>query len=539
MRKKGYNKDTMSSKHKLFNTQILLLIIILGLAFIFRFYRLNDWLIFGMDQENEALIIQNILSGKHFPAIGLSISDTGVYRGPFILYLFAIIQAIFRGNPIGGAVVASLLGIITTFTVYIVGKKMYSQRVGFFASFFYGSSFLISYYDRQFWNPSLIPLMSILIGFCIYRILKGNLRIIPFTFFLFGISLHAHISVMIFFPLIIMTLFKKRREIPVKFLILSLLLFLITQIPLIIFDLRHNFINTKAILSLFSGSKNAIIQHTSISERLILSASTLGRVVALPPEVDLFVESGQCKELLPFRKNPYPELIVLAIGGIGIFRVKFNRIKQLSDKNVPQIRDYTAKNVLFLIFLLTAGFILFYNRQLFEYYFLYLFPWISIVFGLSLDFMWQKEFGKFVAIPILFLFLILNLYSLYTASYSYSFKDKRDTINFVKNNLHTSSYTLEALGECPRFGGYRYLFEYYIGVPSTSYMDSYFAWLYPEKIKGKKAEKIVLLSMIDDRLQDSTLKKWQEEKLQFLMDHRIEAENRFGKIHIYILSTSI
>ena len=65
---------------------------------------------------------------------------------------------------------------------------------------------------------------------------------------------------------------------------------------------------------------------------------------------------------------------------------------------------------------------------------------------------------------IIFIFLTLNLTALLSANYSYSYKDKVEAIKWAKKYITGKTYSVEALGECPRFGGYRYLLSYYVGV---------------------------------------------------------------------------
>src|SRR3989338_10692047 len=116
----------------------LLLLGILLLSFIFRFYRLTDWFSFGMDQEYEAYLVKNIVTAKHFPLIGVNVSDTGLYLGPFFIYLAALPFILFNGHPLGFAFFSSVLGVVTTLAVFIVAGKMFGRRQALFASFFYG-----------------------------------------------------------------------------------------------------------------------------------------------------------------------------------------------------------------------------------------------------------------------------------------------------------------------------------------------------------------------------------------------------------------
>ncbi len=147
--------------------------------------------------------------------------------------------------------------------------------------------------------------------------------------------------------------------------------------------------------------------------------------------------------------------------------------------------------------------------------------------------MLAKKQGGRIVIPIIFTFIILNSVSLFSANSSYSYEDKLEAINFVRQNMGSNSYTLEALGECPRFEGYRYLFEYFIKTPDKSYMDSYFGWLY--KTDEKSNSKVVLLSLIDPRDKPENISKWEKEKISLISENRIINESRYGRIHVLIL----
>ena len=106
----------------------ILLLGILILAFIFRFYRLSEWFSFGMDQEYEAFLVKNIVSGRHFPLIGVNAADTGLYLGPFFIYLAVIPYLLFQGNPLGFAFFSSALGVVTTLVIYLATGKMFNRR---------------------------------------------------------------------------------------------------------------------------------------------------------------------------------------------------------------------------------------------------------------------------------------------------------------------------------------------------------------------------------------------------------------------------
>lgn len=498
---------------------------ILILAFLFRFYNLGSWLTFGMDQEYEALIVKNIVTLKHFPLIGVNASDTGLYLGPAFIYFATLPFILFHGNPIGWGITASLIGILTVYLIYKTSKEMFSDRVGIFASLVYAGSFLSSFYDRRFWNPTPVPLFSLLIGFFLFRILQRKPKTLIPLAVVFALSFHIHLSLLIFSPLILYIIWIRRKIFSQRLIFLSLIIFFLIQIPLLTFELRHNFINSKAMVNfIFNESREGI---STLNERGNLLLSTLGRYFWLSPQADLSLETGQCKELSAFRKNAYPEGILLVLVGLIIFGWWSFRTKEG--------RKADSAKIIIGISSLTFLFVLFYRREVFEYYFLYLFPWIALSLGKSLSFIWDKNHGNLIVVPTVLLFVILNLVSLFSANSSYSYHDKLEAINFVKQNIGNKSYTLEALGECPRFEGYRYLFEYYFKTPDKSYMDSYFGWLYPESIKYVVPQRIVLLSLIDPRYKNELVEKWEETKLDFLAGYNIIAEKSFNNIKVFIL----
>ncbi len=515
---------------KSIHNKSLLILVILSLAIFFRFFKIHDFLIFGMDQENEILIVKNIASGKHFPLIGLSSSDTGTYRGPVFLYLSAIPYIISGGNPVGGAITASLLGVVVSFLIYKIGVKMLSPPIGILGALFYSVSFLAAYYDRQFWNPTFIPLFSLLIGYISFEATqRKSYFLLLLLVFLFGLATHAHLTILIFIPLIVWTLWMIRSKLSLRRLLVLISILMLTQLPLIFFDLRHNFLNAKALINTVTNIGGKVQFASTLSERTQLVLTTLGRFIWIPPIADFSAESGQCKELLTFMKDQKSlgmMLIIFIIGSLILWH-----FDKPQDK-----KNSKALAILLVITLQLVLFVIFYNRYILQYYFTFYFPWISLLLAWCTVFLWRKKYAKFILLPAILLFIILNTLTMITSRYSFSYKEKTDALKFVSKKLQNHPFSLEALGECPRFGGLRYLAEHKVGVPIHSYMDSYFAWLYPETIRNNPEARIVLLSMIDSRNSPDLIAQWEGIKLQYLISYNLIADSRFGKIHALILS---
>jgi 4-amino-4-deoxy-L-arabinose transferase-like glycosyltransferase len=508
---------------------IVLLTSILLLAAFMRFYRIYSWLIFGMDQEYQALISRNIVFGHHFPLIGVNASDTGIYLGPFFSYLSAAIFVVSKGNPLAGAVYGSLMGVITTLVLYIIVKRMYTVRTAFIAALLYGGSFLTSFYDRQFWNPNPIPLISVLLGFCIWRLLKREISILPWLTVVFGIGIQCHLSIFIFLPLIFFSLYIQRRYLTARTVMLSIGLYLAIQSPWIIFELRHDFINIHAIFDILNGSKQSS-EIFGILPRIENFISTLGRLLWTPFAPDLYLESGQCKELRYLRKEQIP-LGLLVITGVSSFLIFLYKKSYRPVKNYMKIDS--SIQVISGIFILTSIYLFFYSRQSFEYYYLYLFPWVAILIALIADYIINIFHVQFMVWALLVVFVVANVITLVSAKESISYAEKISSLQWAKVRVGTAPYRLESLGSCGRFGGYRYLAEFVIGTPKSSYMDSYFSWLYPETIDKNIQTKTILLDLTDER-EHTVSQSWQEYIQKLPMSEVLVATKNFGLINLSV-----
>lgn len=509
-----------------------LLILILLIALIFRFYKLHDWINWGMDQENEVFIVRNIVSGRHFPLIGLSITDTGVYRGPFFLYLSSIPYLIFSGDPIGGALLASITGVLMCYFIYFIGRNIFSDRAGLFASLLYSASFLASYYDRRFWLPSFIPIVSLLIGFLLVKVLRGDYRKLIYISILLGLATHAHITILIFLPLILYTVVRSKKNIPKKILIYAVIVFVLIQLPVLFFDLRHDFLNTKALMKLITGNTSPVNSSTII-QRGGLFLSAVGRFIFIGSKPDLFLMSDQCQGFNYFEKSK------LLSGGLIVVIFLGTIIRQFIlniQKNRRIIFPKVQYQLIIGIYGLILLFILFYNRQVFEYYLLFFFPWLAITLGWTFDYYWRQRFGKIVTTFVIIIIIILNLCSLLTATYDYSYKDKMEIINFAKKYITGNKYALEAIGDCPRYGGYRYLFDHYIKPPVSSYMDPYFAWVYEDTLEKSKVDYIVLLYLPDPRDTDDKIIQFEEQKRKWISENNMIAAEKIGAAQVYIFT---
>jgi hypothetical protein len=178
---------------------------------------------------------------------------------------------------------------------------------------------------------------------------------------------------------------------------------------------------------------------------------------------------------------------------------------------------------------------LLYPRERYEYYLVYFFPWLILFISLGFYVFFKKreEWPGLWFLGIFF--IILNLGTLFTAKKTFSYTDKLRVISEISPYID-KSYHLEALGGCQRFGGYRYLFENSIRTPISSYMDPYFSWLYGEEKSSVGTDKIILISVIDQRMSQSQKSLYEEEKINYINRFTMLKKSQSGMIQGYVLT---
>lgn len=250
----------------------LLVVSVFCCAIFLRFFRLGEFATFLSDQGRDAIIVKNIVTFSHLPAIGASSSIGQVYLGPFYYYLIAPFLPLFAFNPVGLAFGVALFSIIGIIVSYLITKKEVDPKTAFLFLIFVSFSFINIDSSRFSWNPNLLPFFSFLTFYWFYKFLKTKKIIFSIlfgSFFSFSLQLHylAAILIIPIFIFFIAELFKTNHKISfIGKLIISIFSFLFFLFPLIIFDLRHNFLNTKNFIKLFTGQ--GMLSNSSLISRI-------------------------------------------------------------------------------------------------------------------------------------------------------------------------------------------------------------------------------------------------------------------------------
>lgn len=354
--------------------------IILGLAiisfFFLRFYLIEQRIIFGWDQARDAQVVSQILSGKLTLLGPRVLGPDKFFLGPYFYYLLTPFYLITQGLPTAMIYFLVCYNLVFVILFWLIIKKLFSERVALFALLLWAVNPSLVGNDIISWNPVLVPLMVLAIWYLGWLIqTKRNRLVCLFLGFVLSLGINFHFQMIFLVPFVVLFLRPSKQAVNIKKIALAIAGFLISFLPLFLFDLRHNFLNSKLFIKFFIGgqpSKN---------------------IFAWLPVLKNFV-SG----FTGFNLSSILTLVIFFLLALVFFwRSKKERPKSFSRS------FYSATSGLFLITL--AGFSL-YGARPSEYYFNFLIPF-AIVF--LADFLARKRFGQVIVFSIALFWFSLTL----------------------------------------------------------------------------------------------------------------------------------
>lgn len=461
-----------------------MIVFILLLSVLFRFYRFPELFHWTLDQDYWAYLPFNIATAYHFPLIGGHIAGTGLYSGPSFIYLMAIPAKIFSGDPLGFGYTVAVLGVVATLLVYYVGKGMFGRGAGMLAAFIHAGSFLVAIYDREYWNASLTPFLSLIVIWLIRKITSGEIRLAILLAPVLTLAFHAHGTGMalILFTVLSWVVFKLPWR--NKYVGIAVGLFLFLQLPLVLFDLRHDYTNLRAAVKFFASKDSGSLPALQRINNVLRGFTwTGGRLVYFPAK-DLAIEQTLAlpSGLAALRgQPPLPATLVLA--GLTIWSLGLVR----KDRKIA---------ILVLLVLSTLLGLLVYKTDFEEYFYFPTFMAVILLLGAALDRIWRSPPGKILVLFSLGLFLAGNLQNLLTVKHSLGFDARMRAVkdSVAKVGGEPFSVDFRCTGYCQIYG-LRYFYSYLGVEPVRTYSDGILGWLYDKRLPREKPRKQVVFDL--------------------------------------------
>ena len=428
---------------------ILIAVLLLLIFFIFcffRFYNLEKRFVFDWDQENICYSVKNIINGKLTLIGPRVVSEAGFFLGPYFSYLLVPFFIATKLHPKALIFFVIFANIVFFWLTFFVLKRIFNQFIAIFFLFFWTINHLLIRFDIIAWNPLLIPLGIFINLYFLKQIHKKNklidwviLGIILGFFF----NIHFQFIFIIFFSFIflLLLLIKKEIQLNIKNISLFLISFVLMLSPLFLFDLRHQFLNTKAFLNFFFGSEKTLNKDFSIWW------SVFGNF--LKPLI-LFGD--------PF-KNQWPAKFFYFL---NLFILIFLQKKEKGFK-----KNFFQSSLILWIFFPLA--FIFWGKRPAEYYFIFLYPFIYL--NLIDFFIVIKK--PLILIFFLFVFLIStkeNIFSDLKGDY-FTFYYKEKTAQIIKKKVFDKKFNISFDVPLGMNHGFNYFFDFYQIKQTSDFSD--------------------------------------------------------------------
>lgn len=509
--------------------KILFITILLMLSGFLRFQNLAGNLYWMFDEERDAYVVKRMLVDNHPTLIGGAVPGA-FYLAPGYFYISAIPYFFSHGNPIGPAILASTLGTTSVLLLFLVTKKLFNLQVAVFTSLIYSVSYLAISYNRTWWPLTFGATLSILTYYFLERAIatKNPKWAIPLSLAaIIGAQSDPSNISLILLTVILWLIYKV--SLKNRYVLWGIVLFIASHLPLVLFDLRHDFFNSKLILKLFTLKSS---EHKATLNDIATSLGTWPQIfsrflfVSFKPDFSLQIvpQTYYMEEKI----RHIPQLLYF----FSIF--VFAWVTLFFAKIIKSYNNLGTKIVLGHLLISFIGITLYgivYPGYTHDWFFQILFPAFSIVLGLLLFQVYKiKPLRIFVwMILALYLFVSLTVYAL--SKNTYNFADKAQATKWAIANLKGEPFSLDSIGKSFRYGGYRYLFYLYGHEPVKSYMDPVFMdWMYPkESLATTHPDKVVVIVSPDfyyDPQYEIVLNRYRQHTLQ---------SAKFGKVEVLIV----
>lgn len=368
--------------------KLLFLVIIAISTFYASWFALHGDIVFHTDIARDFLLIEDIVKNKPITLIGpRSGGIPGVFHGPLWTYLNAPAFILGGGNPAIVGWFWVLLYAVNVYIIYKVGKSMFNQETGLIAAAL--TSTITAFSVPGFFNPFGAVMAAPVFFYFFYKYVRNkNVKDLLISLFTLGLVIQFQMAfgvpiLVLLLPVLIFLIIKNK-----KFSHLSALLILL--IPLstfILFDLKHQFLQTKSVINYVTGKENTGKVDRSFSD--VLNS----RVKSIMNDGPGFIT----------KDNQWLFYLFMLLSATALYKVYTD--KKYKDK----------KSFYLLLFYFYIGYWLMtvlYKGVMWGYYY---WPFLSLVTLFSASF--YNVINKKFILVVFLVFAIFNLYTEYKRNF--------------------------------------------------------------------------------------------------------------------------
>ena len=377
---------------------LILLVILLGL--LLRFFRLEENLVFHGELGHNYLAIKNIIENTQIPLLGPPTVHSWINLGPLYYWLLAPLFYFFDFNPTVGAYFMAMAGVSAIVANYFVIEKLFNKKAAIISSFLIAISPAWLSLARAARFFSLIPVLIYPFLYFLYKYISKPTRKYAFWTGLFlGVILNFHLASIVLIPATLLLLYVKRKSMKKKILKMMFVGFLIPSLPFLIYNLTHKF---EPIIKLGLWIPYRILGFVGLYPKNAADFSTISsniNTLSILFNTSYAVNGAVLGSLL--------SLVVFAYVGTKIFKASKNKSSWL---------------VLLTVFFVSyLGIFLHGNPP--THYYMPIFAFPAIFLSLLLVEIWNRK-GKYLVLILLALMSFINFSYFFSEKWFYQPKDK-------------------------------------------------------------------------------------------------------------------
>lgn len=369
-----------------------ILVGILCAAAFLRLYKIRDYMTFLGDEGRDVLVVKHLLLDHDIPFIGPTASVAAFFLGPLYYYMMAPFLWIFRLDPVGPAIMVALFGVATVYLLYKVAKEWYGTFAAVCASMLYALSPLVIAQSRSSWNPNVVPFFALLYIYSLHKAIKTNKKV---WYFLAGACIGAgiqfHYLYLFLIPISLVALFYHHTKKDIKNWISFIGGALVPLIPFLGFEIKNSFPNIHTIIRfLTAGKEVSYMGHPFMTVGDIMFR-LFARLIFFYPGPDQYYRFSPVTLL--WAKIGIIATIILSVGLIAYRSIKYKKPEDI---------------LLLAWFIAGTTFFVFYQKAIYDYYLVIIFPLPFLLLGILFERWWQKKAFQPLVIIVIILLLILN-----------------------------------------------------------------------------------------------------------------------------------
>ncbi len=414
--------------------------LILIVASFTRLYKIDQYMTFLGDEGRDVSVVKDMVTFKKFTLLGPGTSVGNMYLGPLYYYFLLLPLSLSQLSPVGPAVAVAMLGVATVGLLWWWGRQLCGRIPALLISILYSLAPTIIIYSRSSWNPNIMPFFALLTMYGIWKVWKfGYWRWLIISAISFAFVLNSHYLGLLLLPVILFFVFltyqkfkNSKTNFPAciqlmpkasagRYLLTSTFIFLILMSPLLFFDLRHNFMNFKNILTFFTNRQETV---------------NLKVYKAIP---NLWSIWEMIISSLVIAKNNIYSLVTSITILVGLSWV---------IKNRPS-KDFWLVMVWTVVGIVGLGL---YKQHIYDHYFGFLYPAIFLLLGYVFS-----KLNKYLAFGIILFLISINLLSNpLRFPPNNQWKHTQSTADFIIEKANNKPFNLALLSKGNYDMSYRY-----------------------------------------------------------------------------------